>query len=163
MYVQRENGVITGAFGSPQPEVAEEWLADDSAELLAFLTPMSAQRATVDGERDKRTAAGFLFGGVLYQARPLDIQNITGAGALAGLAALAGAQAGDYRWHGGDTDFEWIAEDDSRVAMDAPTCFAFSKAAMAHVAAHVFAGNAIKALLAGETPPADITDDALWP
>ncbi len=120
-------------------------------------------RAMVNAERDRRTAAGFTFGGVQYQARPIDVQNITGAGALAGLALFGGAQAGDYRWHGGSEDFQWIAEDDSRVSMDAPTCFAFAKAAMAHVSAHVFAGNSIKALLGTPAEPADIADDTLWP
>jgi len=163
-YVQRDaQNQITGAYANRQEGYAEDFLPDDDAEVIAFLNPMRQRRAKVDAERDRRSARGFIFGGNLYQARPVDIQNITGAGALAGLSVLTGSQPGDYRWHGGDSDFEWISEDDSKVKMDAPTCFAFAQTAMAHVSAHVFAGNAIKALLGTENEPADITDDALWP
>lgn len=38
-YVQRTEGVIVGAFTNLQPGMAEEWLADDDAEVLAFLSP----------------------------------------------------------------------------------------------------------------------------
>lgn len=39
-YVQRDgNGSINGAFANPQPGYAEEFLADDSAEVMAFLSP----------------------------------------------------------------------------------------------------------------------------
>lgn len=39
IFAQRLNGVITGAFRNPQPGYAEEELADDNAEVLAFLNP----------------------------------------------------------------------------------------------------------------------------
>ena len=39
MWVQREGGAIVGAYANPQPGFAEEPLAEDDAELVAFLTP----------------------------------------------------------------------------------------------------------------------------
>ena len=39
MFVQRVNGVITGAFAKPQPGYAEEEIADDDPELLAYQSP----------------------------------------------------------------------------------------------------------------------------
>ena len=125
-----------------------------------------AARAAVDAERDRRCegeGAEMTFGGVVYQVRAKDLRNINGAGSAAGIAVAMGAQPGDYRWHGADTDFEWIAKDDSRVKMDAQTVYAFSLAAMARVSAYVFAGNNIKGLLGTANAPADITDDGLWP
>jgi hypothetical protein len=39
-YVQRSNGVITGIFANMQIGIAEEFLADNNAEILAFLNPI---------------------------------------------------------------------------------------------------------------------------
>lgn len=115
----------------------------------------------VDIERDRRTDAGFAFGGVFYQSRPSDRENIAGAATAAGVAMLTGAEAGDLRWHGGDEDFAWIAADNSTHPMDAPTMFAFGQAAMAHKSAHIFAGRALKEM----TPiPQDYaTNQSYWP
>lgn len=39
MYVERDgNGKIVGAYAQPQPGRAEEFVAKDTAELIAFLT-----------------------------------------------------------------------------------------------------------------------------
>jgi hypothetical protein len=38
-YVKRENGAIAGLLLNPQPGYAEEFLADDDAEVVAYLTP----------------------------------------------------------------------------------------------------------------------------
>lgn len=37
-YVQRSAGLVTGIFANAQPGYAEEWLADDHAEVMAFLS-----------------------------------------------------------------------------------------------------------------------------
>lgn len=114
----------------------------------------------VDAERDRRIAAGFVFAGKLYQSRPEDRENISGA-ALAALAAqIGGAQSGDLRWHGGDSEFVWIAADNSLTPMDAHTMFAFGQAAMAHKQAHIFAARAVKDAV---PIPADYEDDGYWP
>lgn len=44
------------------------------------------------------------------------------AAAVANAAITNGVQAGDLRWHGGDTDFEWQG-----VKMDAPTLLEHAK------------------------------------
>lgn len=116
--------------------------------------------ADVDAERDRRIAAGFNFGGVFYQSRPEDRENIMGASTAALGAIMQGAQAGDYRWHGGDSDFMWIAADNSIHVMDAQTVFAFGQAAMAHKQELIFAARAIKD---SDPIPADYTDNAYWP
>ncbi len=64
MYVQRINGAIAGAFNWPQPGYAEEWLADDNSELVAFLAPkessIAAAKALDDRRADDLAATGTL-------------------------------------------------------------------------------------------------------
>ncbi len=46
-YVERRNGVIVGVYANPQPGYAVEFLADNAAELLAFMAapvPQSVSR-----------------------------------------------------------------------------------------------------------------------
>lgn len=114
----------------------------------------------IDAERDHRIAAGFTFGGTFYQSRPEDRENIMGASTAALGAMMQGAQAGDYRWHGGDSDFMWIAADNSTHVMDAQTVYAFGLAAMEHKTAHIFAGRAVKD---ADPIPADYADNGYWP
>lgn len=114
----------------------------------------------VDAERDRRIAAGFTFAGVIYQSRPEDRENIMGAGTAALGAMVQGALPGNYRWHGGDSDFAWIAADNSLNPMDAQTVYAFGLAAMAHKTAHIFAARAIKD---ANPIPTDFTDNVFWP
>ncbi len=49
-YVQRTNGgVIVGAYRNPQPGLAEEQVADDDPELLAFFAgPSAAERLSAN-------------------------------------------------------------------------------------------------------------------
>ena len=116
--------------------------------------------ANIDAERDRRIDGGFEFQGVRYQSRPQDRENIAGA-AVAALAAIsAGAAIGDYRWHGGDSDFQWIAEDNTLHLMDAQTMFAFGQAAMAHKQSMIFAARALKDMA---EVPADYADGQYWP
>lgn len=146
--------------------IAEEPHGEDDA--IALRAAIAAARAImalsdVDAERDRRIAAGFVFQGVTYQARPYDRENIAGAAQLAFMALAAGAQAGDLRWHGGADPFAWIAADNALVPMDAPTVIAFAKAAAGHQYAHIFAGRAIKDRIAQGEVIADVGDGALWP
>ncbi len=115
----------------------------------------------VDRERDRRIAAGFTFNGIAYQSRRQDRENISGAATAALAAMVNGAQQGDFRWHGGDSDFEWIAADNSTHPLDAQTTFAMGQAAMAHKQAHIFAARTLKDM---DPIPADYaTNDAYWP
>lgn len=115
----------------------------------------------VDRERDRRIEAGFMFGGKLFQSRVQDQKRISGAGTLAlGAMVVLGAQAGNYRWHGGTEDFIWIAADNTTMVMDAQTMFTFGQAAAAWESQHVHAARALKD---ADPVPHDYMDDAYWP
>ena len=133
-----------------------DWTGSDWA--VESLPPPSSDE--VDAERDRRIAAGFSFGGKDYQSREQDRENISGASVAALAAMMNGAQPADLRWHGGASDFAWIAADNSLTTMDAQTMFAFGQAAMAHKQAHIFAARALKD---ADPVPLDFTDDANWP
>lgn len=123
------------------------------------LRRIEALRRDIDAERDRRIDGGFSFNGVRFQSRPQDRENIAGA-AVAALAAItAGAEAGDYRWHGGNADFAWIAEDNSLHLMDAQTLFAFGQAAMAHKQATIFAARQLKD---SDEIPVNYKNDEYW-
>lgn len=124
----------------------------------SYLEPPSSE--DVEAERDRRIADGFEFGGVIYQTRPEDRENIAGASTAALGAMMAGAQPGDLRWHGGESDFMWISADNSTHSMDAPTVFAFGQAAMKHKQDLIFAARALKD---SDPIPLDYTDDGYWP
>lgn len=117
-------------------------------------------RGDINQERDRRVATGFEFNGKKFQSRIEDQKRINGAGTLAAVAILGGAQAGDLRWHGGESDFVWITEDNSLMTMDAFQVIDFGKAAAQWESAHVFAARALKDL---EKLPADYTDNKYWP
>ena len=114
----------------------------------------------IDAERDRRIDGGVTFNGTRFQTRPADRENVAGATQLATLAVMAGAQAGNLRWHGGASDFAWIAEDNSVVTMDAQTVIAFGQAVAAHKSGHIFAARALKD---ADPIPADYTADGYWP
>ncbi|MBI1620164.1 DUF4376 domain-containing protein [Aquamicrobium zhengzhouense] len=122
--------------------------------------PPTPTPEAIDAERDRRIAAGFIFEEKLYQSRPEDRENMAGASVAALAAMVSGSEPGDYRWHSGDSDFVWIAEDNSLTLMDAQTMFALGQTAMAHKQAHIFAARALKD---ADPIPADYTDDAYWP
>jgi hypothetical protein len=114
----------------------------------------------VTAERDRRLRV-FPFGGKMYDfcdGRGSDI-NVAGAGTLALAAIIAGAQPGDLRWAFPETDFVWIAADNSSTAMDAQTCLAFAQSAAGWKARHIRAARVLK----DTSPiPADYANDARW-
>lgn len=136
----------------------------DQANIITAGQKQAEERAgltaAVDAERDRRIVAGLLFNGVLYQTRDQDRENIAGAGALAIATIMNGAQVGDYRWHGGDTDFTWIAADNSLHVMDAPALLAFGNAVVNRKAALIHAARALKDM---DPIPADFANDSYWP
>jgi len=157
-------GAARGWTRTEPPSLEEgEYAVWDGGWIVTTTDPPAVVLVTpdmIDAERGRRIAAGFTFGGVTYQSRDEDRENITGA-SLAALAAIrSGATAGDYRWHGGASDFQWIAADNSLNTMDAQTMFAFGQAAMAHKQAHIFAARALKD---ADPIPADYADDGYWP
>lgn len=116
--------------------------------------------ADVNLERNRRISAGFTFAGKHFAFDPDSKQRVTGAATLAGFAIAQGASSGNLLWHGGETPFVWIADDNTLVEMDAPTCFAFGQAAAVHETAHIFAARQLKDM---SPIPADYADDAHWP
>ena len=114
----------------------------------------------VNAERDRRAASGFVFNGKRFQSRVEDQKRIAGAATLAVAAVMGGAQSGNLRWLGGDSDFGWIAEDNELVLMDAQTVIAFGLAAALWEAGHVYAARALK----DAAPiPLNYKSDAYWP
>lgn len=146
-------------FGNRHRAALAEWEKIPGNKIAPY-TPPPPSSADVDQERDRRTAGGFSFGGFFYQSRPEDRENIAGAATAALAAMVNGAQAGDYRWHGGDTDFVWIAADNTTHALDAQMTFAMGQAAMAHKQDHIFAARTLKNMPA---IPADYAEDDYWP
>lgn len=137
-------------------EAYEAAFADEQA-AREPATPTSEQ---VDAERDRRISNGFEFEGKRYQSRAKDRENILGAASLAHMAlTIGGKSPTDPKWHGGDSDFVWIAEDNSLVPMTAPKVIEFGRVAAEHKSAHTFAARALKSV---ETP-SDYTDDRYWP
>lgn len=135
----------------------EPWPADEiAAELERRRVDMAR---LVDAERDRRIAAGFVFAGTMYQSRTADWEVYSGKALEAFIAVMGGAQAGDMRWSDPDSDFAWIAADNSRVPMDAQTVIELAKAASAHRTRLTFAGSDIKAL---DPIPEDYGADWRW-
>lgn len=60
MYVERKAGVIVGAYANPQPGYAEELVADDTAELLAFLAGPTEAVLRLAVAASSKTALGAL-------------------------------------------------------------------------------------------------------
>jgi hypothetical protein len=141
----------------PEATAQERQAAAAVVEGAAALAP---SKESVDAERDRRIGVGFLFNGALFQSRPEDQKRISGAATLAVIAIMQGTQAGDLRWHGGNSDFTWIAADNSTVTMDAPTVLLFGAVAANWEASHIYAARAIK----DQTPvPADFAAAPYWP
>lgn len=114
----------------------------------------------INAERDRRTASGFMFKGLLFQSRIEDQKRINGAGTLAAIAVMNGSHAGDFRWHNGTSDFVWISSDNRLIRMDAYDVIAFGQAAARWESEHVFAARALKDMV---DPPRDYDDDKYWP
>lgn len=127
--------------------------ADKAAEEQARLA------AAVDAERDRRVSTGFDFNGVRFQSRPEDRENMLGSSSAALGAMMAGAQPGDYHWHGGVEPFQWIAEDNSLHSFDAQSMFALGQTALAHKKSLIFIARRIKDM---KPIPADFADDRYW-
>lgn len=151
---------VDAAFPAPDDLHAMLDAHHDAVEAFVQERSNRTLRHAVDAERDRRIAAGFVFSGVLYQSRAEDRENIAGAATAALGAIINDAEAGDYRWHGGASDFVWIAADNSMQKMDAATMYALGQAALAHKQAHIFAARALKDL---STIPTEFAADSHWP
>lgn len=140
--------------------VTHEIVPLTTAEIEERNEALKAEMAPlVDAERNRRMNEPFDFEGVLYQAGPQDRENILGSSQLAFMAVVGGAAEGDFRWATPDEDFTWIALDNSRVPMDAPTVIDFGKAVAARHNRLINRGRDLK-----DANPiaADFEDDKWW-
>lgn len=132
--------------------------ATEQTETIPYIpTPVEASAAVIDAERDRRIDAGITFQGVRFQTREKDRENIMGAFSLAAAWIMTGGSPGSLRWHGGESDFEWIAEDNTTLPMSAATVLAFGKAVAAEKSRLIFVARALKDVL-----PADFANDGYW-
>jgi len=156
---------IAEPFVAPEGQVATgpEYFVRDGVVVWQMFDvmdqpPPSAEM--INAERDRRVESGFYFNDVLFQSRVEDQKRINGAGTLAAIAVMNGAQPGEFRWHGGDNDFAWISADNQLVLMDAFNVIEFGQAAARWESAHVFAARLLKDMA---EPPQDYTNDQYWP
>jgi hypothetical protein len=131
--------------------------------------PRPATKAEVDAESDRRIEGGFWFEGGCFgegegyrfdSDKAKALPRITGAGTLAGFALGAGAQPGDFHWHGGANPFTWIVQSNEVVPVDAPTMFAIARRAADWESAHVIAARTLKDM---HPIPRNFADDSFWP
>jgi len=129
----------------------DEWVAGEEPPVT---------RDDVNAERDRRNYLDFTFNGIVYQAdqRSQDRLNRARTSALAAL--MAGAVAGNYRWHGEDTDFFWISKDNTKVYMDAQTVVAFGNSMVAREGLLIAAADALKNTEGGI--PGDFRNETYW-
>ena len=117
----------------------------------------------VDGERDRRINAGITFNGTVFQTDDRSRTRIEKARVSAITALQSGVQAGDLKWTGVGTDFFWIALDNTRVPMDAPTTVAFGSAVAAREGLIIVAASDLKKRIEAGEAIANVGDNALWP
>lgn len=166
-YFVDKNGVYLGGFSGSEPpkgSIEVESAPDDASHVwngTDWVTPVaSVTTDQIDAERDRRIDAGFTFNGKQYQTRQTDRENIAGAAQIAFMAIVGGAEAGNLRWADPDSDYVWIAMDNSLVPMDAQTVVELGRAAAAEKQALIFAARNLKDM---HPIPDDYTDDKWWP
>ena len=128
-------------------------------ESRAYTYTEAEIKRMVDEERDRRFGMGIQFGGKTIQTRPNDVENIQGMVSFATLSIMSGAQPGDFQWHGQDTDFQWIMEDNSLMRMDAYDIINVGKQ-LAHRKDFLY--KRARELKDMNPPPTDLSDDVWW-
>lgn len=165
--------LLIQAQGQPEPihgnpSFTKTQIVELSASPVAVLAEhKKAAQEQCNAKRDQCIDEGFMFEGVRYQTRPTDRENISGAALLATQVKMAGGGAdGDYRWQDADSDFEWIATDNSVVKMDASKAMRFGQSAAAYKQNLIMLSRQIKNQIAAAETVEDIqqiTDSAPWP
>lgn len=153
-YAIRKDNQGLRAINDPSEVCGDEYYSPIPIEIIPAVTPTS-----VDTERDRRIYGGIKFNGVLFQSRAVDRENVASAAQLALMAINNGAQKGDLRWLDPDSDFCWIASDNSLVPMDAQTVFEFGRLFSLRKQHLIFAGRKLKSL--NPIPP-DYADNKWW-
>ena len=110
--------------------------------------------------------ANVTFNGVVYQIDDSSLVRVTAMGADAKFSVLAGAVAGNLRWADPNTDFGWIALDNTIHTMDAQTMSAFAETAKSWVLRNTLYARALKTSIlntADATALAAIDITTGWP
>ena len=102
------------------------------------------RRDEVNRFRDEKNLSDITFNGVVFQADQRSQDRLDRARTSALSAITAGAQQGDFRWHGQSVDFFWIAKDNTQVVMDAQTTVLFGNAMVAREGLLIATAAAIK-------------------
>lgn len=150
------------------PSFTKTQIVELSASPVAVLAEhKTAAQEQCNTKRDQCIDEGFMFEGVHYQTRPTDRENISGAALLATQVKMAGGgEDGDYRWQDKDSDFQWIATDNSIVKMDSETTMRFGQQAAAHKQALIMFSRSVKNQIAAAQTLEEIQqimEGATWP
>lgn len=133
---------VTASGVSSYFDVADVVATALSSRLSSAKTQVAGQ---VDGIVNTKCNAGFTFGGKAYQSDPVAVQRMQAAATAALAAILAGhGAANNLRWANPNTDFQWIASDNSLNPMDAPTMLQFFSTAISIGQAIILYGRAVK-------------------
>jgi hypothetical protein len=149
--------VTPNAAATPaQLAAVQTWIGGQGALAIGQAAKIQAAEA----QQAALIAAGFTFQGHLYQ---IDQDSLFNINAMGGLALGSITNAPTSPWPAG---FVWIAADNSKIPMDAPTCYAFSRAVGGYVSALVLRLRALKDAITVATTQAaldaiDVT--ASWP
>ena len=149
---------IPDDMGNRYRRMLSEWEAEGN-KLPEYIKP-SPSKEDVNIERNKRISSGIPFNGKVYDFDQMGKDNITGAASLAKFALFAGAGEGNFRWANPDVDFTWITQDNSKVALDAPTMSKLGDVAAGWTTKHIYAARALKDM---NPIPLDYTADEYWP
>lgn len=158
VYVSRTaGGEISGVFARLQREIAEEELAEDAAEVVAFYSrgqPSIADRVNI--ERDRRIMAGTTadvegIGPVPLQGRPQDQLNMLALKDTARDLQVAGVTSAVIPFRDG-ANVEHMLTAEQMVQI--------TDQGKQHITAIYQAAWALKAM---DPIPADYADDQWWP
>ncbi|MDG9784625.1 DUF4376 domain-containing protein [Metapseudomonas otitidis] len=148
------NGLNFRAVNGPDDVLPGEQYSESPPLIVGAVTGRM-----VDAERDRRIDSDFLFNGIVFQCRPADRENITGAAQLAFMAISAGAKTGNLRWLDEGKDFTWIAADNSQVPMDAHDVVRFAREVASRKQSLIYLGRRLKDM---DVIPDDYASEKWW-
>lgn len=153
-FVQRDNGTIIAVYANAQPGYAEEEVAADDAELLAFLNPPPSG-ADVDLERERRIALPLTVAVPSAQSFQINMDGYSqrNLGGLASvgqyLVATQSAQTTAFRGY-----------DDNTYTLTGADLVAMGLQVAQRIQAVYQKSWALKAM---DPIPSDYTADSYWP
>ena len=139
-----------------QITAAQSWITGQGELAIGQAAKLQAAEA----QQAALIAAGFTFQGHPYQ---IDQDSLFNINSMGGLALGSITDAATSPWPAG---FVWIAADNTKVPMDAPTCYAFSRAVGGYVSGLILHLRGIKDAITGaanQTALDAIDVTAGWP